>query len=262
VTVSERNRRAAWAALAVAVLCFAFVFASKEVPALAAHSPWADDPYDAVVSYALVLIPAATAVALIRLRRHAPPPVAIPAHARAQIRRASTLALALALVAVASTLAASLAGAGRATRDSRTASMITIAGFAFLACLGACWAIAGALRYDDGHFEPGEAPDLIDDLQALLVPTEGATAVRLRLARALAAAADVRLGVRHHPRLWAGGLAILAGTALDGWHAWREGPWANVSGVLVFGALGACNVLVLALLSSWLMLVRPTPSGR
>ena len=53
----EATRRAAnAAALAVASFLTLFVF-SAEIPAVRAHSPWADDPYDAVVSFAALLIP-------------------------------------------------------------------------------------------------------------------------------------------------------------------------------------------------------------
>jgi hypothetical protein len=198
------------------------------------------------------------------LRRNTPPPVAIPAYARAQLRRSTTLALALACFGVTSALAASVAGAERQSWDSHTSSLITIAAFALLACLIASARMVPAWRCDRRGFERQHAPDLIDDLRALLAPSGSSRlrALRRTLAGLLDRVGEGRFGIRRHPRAWAGGLAFAAAIAFDGWHIVREGPWANVRALLIYGALAGSSVLVLAVLSSWLMLVRPLKSSR
>ena len=55
-TTRLTRRAANAAALAVVFFLVLFVF-SAEIPAVRAHSPWAEDPYDAVVSFAALLVP-------------------------------------------------------------------------------------------------------------------------------------------------------------------------------------------------------------
>jgi hypothetical protein len=65
-TATRLTRRVAnAAALAVVAFWALFVF-SAELPAVRAHSPWAEDPYDAGVSLAALLVPLVTVVTFIR----------------------------------------------------------------------------------------------------------------------------------------------------------------------------------------------------
>ncbi|MFI1098604.1 hypothetical protein [Streptomyces sp. NPDC020917] len=69
--------RAARDGLAAAVLFTAFAEVTSHVRAVRAGSPWQDDPYDAVVSFTLFLVPALAALAAARsvlLRRDEPQP--------------------------------------------------------------------------------------------------------------------------------------------------------------------------------------------
>ena len=56
------------AALAVVAFWALFVF-SAELPDVRAHSPWAEDPYDAVVSFAAFLVPLVAVLAFVRCQR-------------------------------------------------------------------------------------------------------------------------------------------------------------------------------------------------
>ncbi len=70
-------RRAARDALAAAVLFTAFAEVTSHIRAVRAGSPWQDDPYDAVVSFTLFLVPALAALAAARsllLRKDEPQP--------------------------------------------------------------------------------------------------------------------------------------------------------------------------------------------
>lgn len=50
-------RRLSWSCMGCAMLFTAFAVTTKQVPALRAHSPWQDDPYDVVVSFTHLLVP-------------------------------------------------------------------------------------------------------------------------------------------------------------------------------------------------------------
>jgi hypothetical protein len=72
-------RRTIVGTLLTAALFVGFAFVSKEVPPLAAHAPWQDDPCDAVISFTLFFVPLAAALVLLRAllcRRDSPLPVA------------------------------------------------------------------------------------------------------------------------------------------------------------------------------------------
>ena len=49
--------RAVRAALVVGIAFELYAYVAKEIPALYAHSPWQDDPYDGAVSFALFFVP-------------------------------------------------------------------------------------------------------------------------------------------------------------------------------------------------------------
>jgi hypothetical protein len=85
-TATRLTRRAANAvALAVVVFLALFVF-SAELPSVRAHSPWAEDPYDVVISFAALLVPLVAVLTFVRCQRWrglAP----MPAPALRQVRR-------------------------------------------------------------------------------------------------------------------------------------------------------------------------------
>jgi len=68
-TATRLTRRAANAvALAVVVFLALFVF-SAELPSVRAHSPWAEDPYDVVISFAALLVPLVAVLTFVRYQR-------------------------------------------------------------------------------------------------------------------------------------------------------------------------------------------------
>jgi hypothetical protein len=68
-TATRLTRRAANAAALVVVAFWALFVFSAELPAVRAHSPWAEDPYDAVVSFAALLVPVVAFLTCVRCRR-------------------------------------------------------------------------------------------------------------------------------------------------------------------------------------------------
>lgn len=67
-------RRAAWWAVGCAVLFTAFAFGTTQIRALRAHSHWQDDPYDVVVSFTQLLVPALGLALAVRLAAGRPAP--------------------------------------------------------------------------------------------------------------------------------------------------------------------------------------------
>jgi len=68
-TATRLTRRAANAvALTVVVFLALFVF-SAELPSVRAHSPWAEDPYDVVISFAALLVPLVAVLTFVRCQR-------------------------------------------------------------------------------------------------------------------------------------------------------------------------------------------------
>src|SRR3954452_11436122 len=63
----EHVRRALWWCVGCAVLFTAFAAGTTQVRALRAHSPWRDDPYDLVVSFTQLLVPALTVALAARI---------------------------------------------------------------------------------------------------------------------------------------------------------------------------------------------------
>src|SRR3954463_9812727 len=70
----ERLRRALWWCVGCAALFTAFAAATTQVRALRAHSPWQDDPYDVVVSFTQLLVPALAVALAIRIAGRRPQP--------------------------------------------------------------------------------------------------------------------------------------------------------------------------------------------
>lgn len=69
---------ALWAALGTAAAFTAFAYATTQMSAVRAGSPWQDDPYDGVVSFTEILVPALTLLILARMtlyRRHTSQPL-------------------------------------------------------------------------------------------------------------------------------------------------------------------------------------------
>ncbi|PWU62467.1 hypothetical protein DLE60_00155, partial [Micromonospora globispora] len=65
-------RRALWWCVGCAVLFTAFAVATTQIRALRAHSPWQDDPYDVVVSFTQMLVPALAVALVVRILNRRP----------------------------------------------------------------------------------------------------------------------------------------------------------------------------------------------
>jgi len=227
--------------LGAASAAFVLAFASKEIPGLRDRCPWRDDPYDAVLSFGLLLLPPLIGIGLIRWQRHRGGDM--PPYAREQIRR--TLAAAL-IVASACAFAALIATAlASPSVDAANAGVFAVT--AAFACARAGVSLLRAWQVDRAPFDRADATDLVDDVAFLAPGRIGPLAERL---------ADARHGPRRKPLTWALAATVAAGAGFDAWHAVREGPWADASAAFAFGVLGAATAVIVLALSSWLMVLR------
>jgi hypothetical protein len=251
-------RRAGIAALAAEGLFGALCIATTRVHAVRITSPLGSDPYDAVVSAAVLVLPIVAVPTAVRLVAHRRAVSVPPAAARAVLAGCVTglICMSVALLACAAALAGTPVGA-------------PTDGVALLAASAVASVVAGGLALrayeqwrpalDRLPSVPAAArPDLADEvatLAASLWPGSLVARTTAWLDRGL----DVWRGSpRRHP--WAAVVAAAwaAGCVVAQWHAVREGPWEGPAAAIVFA--GTVAALVGAGLTAgvlWLGLLRP-----
>ncbi|MFG2844509.1 hypothetical protein ACGF12_15260 [Kitasatospora sp. NPDC048296] len=207
--MSGTQRRALWGALALALAFTGFAYSTTQVRLLRAASPWQADPYDAVVSFTLFLVPALTALTAVRasLCRGGGPQ---PGYRVDQLLRAARLGVALVAVTVATDATAAALRAERELWDGRTAWLI--AALLPLAA-GAGWCLV-LLRRAGREVPPEErrrpGGDWLDDLALLAAPLADLGAIaRFLRGHIVAAAAGLSL--------LAGALVVTGQAGGEGW---------------------------------------------
>ena len=248
---STRATRLAANVAAGSVVLYALLwFFSTQVDAIRAVSPFADDPWDAIATYAAIFLPFVAGATWIRSLRHRGPVLA-PATAR-RIRWGSGLAAAIVVVSAVADLQAIVSVGFIADAGS---TITLLASLVLLSAVAASVAVVITLRAasipgvprGDSSFEP----DIVDD--ALVLVTEAAAVVGFRRPMDRLAASLERfldgssISPRRH-RTWFGVVvALVAAVAFDAWHAIREGPWANAGVAVAFGFLVAIGILAVYL---------------
>lgn len=247
--------RAVRRALAAALLFTVFTAISKEVRAVYEHVPWAEDPYDTFVSFALLFVPLSMAVAVGRLalcRVGEPLP-----EARAEgLVRAVRLALAMSLV----TLAADWAGV-LFTWPAGGPDTVAVAAIAALMVTSAV-VVAGMAGLARVHLpEAGSVePDGLADLVALARVLGLHVPALRRLADWAASVGETRLAplVRTRPVSSAAVVSLAFGAGLALTAARAEGL-APVLWLML--AVAACAMFAFLVVGGpWLRLVAVAPS--
>ncbi len=263
--------RRAGAAGLVAVASFIVLFAvTGQVGSVRSRSPWSGDPYDAVVSYAAVIIAVVAPTTLVRCIVHRRPrPVS--AHVASTVLAGCAVMLGCTAAAA---LACLTAVAMRVRVESAAGALPWLPALpaATLALTAAAmWPVLRAWRYDRLAREGTAAsplaagrgsgrPDLLDDVATLAADVLPGSVVA-RWAAWLGAGLDRwRWSPRRYPRSSIAAVAAGAGLAFAGWHALVEGPWANAVAALVFAAAAAgAMALGLGMGVAWLGLLRRLP---
>jgi hypothetical protein len=259
--------RGVLAVIAVGACFVAFSWTAKELPTLYLHEPWQDDPYDAVVSFAIVAVTMLTALIALRaslFRRNE----ILPARRAVDLLRAGRANLIL----VAATLASDwLSVAFRTHRASWTGTTTLVTGgLAAVTVLaaGAAVLVRSAGRVLAAPADASAQPDWAADglefgerAAARLGPWRPGTLTALRRIDTLVVAR-----VRRHPVLAAGVLALLAGAFIDAPQIAIEGY--PVSLAALFITISACSLFAFFLVvGAYLRLVgrgadHPAPATR
>ena len=229
--------RVIWTSAPVAASFLVFAWLTKDVAALQAVLPFTEDPYDAVVSYALIGIGVVGAATVFRILVHARQPYD-PAVGR-RVAIGAVLAMAMAVVAFVSDLVAvAVVGVDLGAPGARV--MVGLLGIGLVAsCVAASVAWSERAVLLDALPAPEPEPDLLDDLGALLVAI-GARRIGSWLASWFERSP---FSPRRH-RLIVGVVGgAVAGIGAVAWHAIREGPWVSPAVAALFGALMAVGVL-------------------
>jgi hypothetical protein len=198
--------------------------------------PFTEDPYDAVVSFALIGLAVVGGATMVRGIGHVRRPYD-PVVAR---RIAVGCAIAVMMVAVTSDIAAVVAlglpSGGAEVAAGAALALLAMTAAATAVALARVWLARAALGRTASPAE--QEPDLIDDL-GTIVGSVGAA----RIADAVTAWAErSRFSPRRH-RVLVGLLgAAVAGLGAVAWHAIREGAWASPAAAAVFGILMAIGV--------------------
>ena len=248
-----------------------FVF-SAELPAVRPHSPWAEDPYDAVDSFAALLVPLVAVLTFVRCQRWRGS-AAMPASAVRQILRGVGVALMATGATVVADLTALLARArvemwgpwfGWLVGLLVLTGVLTLSAAALLAF--AWWRSRRFLASEAAN--PTTEDDALDDMLALSVEVGTLESRRFpRLGEALvngARQADMvlrssRFSPRRHPWAYCSILALLSGAAFSTWHSLVEGLPADTAlrVWLLYAGILASEILVgYTLLGRYLRLIR------
>src|SRR4051812_3131501 len=221
-------------------------------------SPLGSDPYDAVVSAAVLVLPIVAVPTAVRLVAHRGAASVPPAVARAVLAGCVTgvICIGVGLVACTAALVSATGGASRLAVTLLAASAVAavVAG-----------AVAGRAheRWRPAlarvrHLPAAARPDLADEV-ATLAASLWPGSVLARTAAWLDRGLDMWRGSpRRHPWTAVVAIAWAAGCVVAQWHAVREGPWQGIAPAVVFA--GTVAALVGAGLGAgvlWLGLLRP-----
>jgi hypothetical protein len=215
-------------------------FLGKEVRPLYRASPWAEDPYDAFVSFATFFAPLITGLLLVRLplcRRREP----LAATRVTDMVRASKLLLATVVITLAGEWVALVGGAAAVSWSAVTALLVGSLVALSVLTLGAAWLIAAAPGVsDEVASTDAPEPDWLSDavLVARLVSARAAELLDRVIVRP----------VRAHPTTAATALALLFGLALAATSALEEGL-APVLLLVIFVA--TCAMFAFLMAGGW-----------
>ncbi len=250
---ATRATRLAANAAALAVVAWAALwFVTTQIHQVRAASPFGDDPWDLVASYAAIFLPIVVGATWVRSLRHRGPH--LEAATASRIRTGVAIALGTIGVNVGSDALALLVVPASVT-DGRLTLIIGLVVVAAVVTAVAVTLLVRAMRFAHPASRDVNEPDVLDDLLGLVGEVPGAARVVRPLDRFLATSS---VSPRRHRLIFGLLAALLAGLAFDVWHAIVEGPWASLPVLVLFGALAGGGVLVIYLITLRpLRLIRP-----
>lgn len=253
---------------ALAVVAFAaFYWVSTQVDEVRAASPWAEDPPDAVVSVAALLVAFVTGITFVRVQRRQSHPV-IPAAARRDILHGIAVVLAAIWLTAAAAVVALATGTRAAAWDGSIGLLVGLLMVAVAAVVPASFAL---LRAWPAGRTAERRDDFLTDASAFLRVLGGRLPGPARrplsgVASWVDRLADAPLGPRRAPWLSVIGVAVLAAVGLVVVKFVIEGlppPRLLGQAVLVLGGIMAAIVIAgyLALGRFLNLIGPPAPRG-
>lgn len=249
---TRATRLAANLALVAVVAWAVLWFVTTQIQEVRAASPFGNDPWDVVASYAAIFLPIVVGATWVRSLRHRGPHLEAATAQRIRIGTASALAL-IGLNVASDALALMVVPAP--VTDGRLALIIGLVVTAGVACAFAATFLVRALRVANPAPRDANEPDVLDDLLGLVGEVPGAARVVRPLDRFLTSSP---VSPRRHRLIFGLLAAALAGVAFAVWHSIVEGPWASLPVMVLFGALIGGGVLAIYLITLVpLRLIRP-----
>jgi hypothetical protein len=258
--LTRRVRDAANGA-AVAVVVYAVLWLlTTQVRAVREVSPFGEDPWDLVASFAVVMLPLVVGATFVRSVAHRGPRLERPVARRIALGSGIAVAIVAAAVLtdiVAITTSADRPGAGGPERGL-ILWLVLISAVVTGVALGLVARAAIVLRHPTtADVRTAPEPDVVDDALGL--------AAHVGISRGLVAAVGSffdrsPISPRRHRVAFGLLLAIAGSVAFVVWHAFREGPWASPFAAVFFGLFPLVGILAIYLVTlAPLRLLRPAP---
>jgi hypothetical protein len=265
--MKSRARGVVASSLVLAAIFEAALFASKETPAVYAHAPWLNDPYDTAVSFALFCIPLIVVPTAARLLADRRLPDRGAPERLADLLRACGVALIVLAITLAACWAGVAGGANRAGWNSVTAVQVGVLSIVSVGTIAGAFGVrraAVALRRDTDSARPASrpAPDWLGDMMgvARLLAGLGGPA-GFPLARGLDWIDDrIIPRVRRHPIGAATVLASMLGLLVTISQSVGEG-YGPVLAAVFFGVV-ASGVFAFVMIAGWYLRVIRTDRPR
>ena len=262
---TTRTTRLAANVGAASVVIYAMLwFLSTQIDAIRAVSPFADDPWDAIATYAAIFLPFVAGATWIRSLRHRGPVLAAATARR--IRWGSGLAAAIVLVAVAADAQAiatiGFAADGRPAAALMTA-LVAASGVTSIAAI-VLTVRAARIASSSGSSEPATEPItdstfepvIVDDVLALAADIARPIGLRPQVARFGAWLETIleqaAWSPRRHRFTFGLALSVAVGASFAIWHGIREGAPPSLVVPLMFTVLLGSGVF-----AAWLGTVGP-----
>src|SRR4051794_4945864 len=163
-----RAGRAVLESLATATLVLGFVFVAKEARPLYVRTPWADDPFDVFVSFAIFFLPLLVALALVRVplcRAEEP----LPASRLEGLLRVSNVAVAVVIVTLAALWVSVLLRVRESDWNDATVALLAVLVLATVVAMRAAFDLWRGRRAIAGRCGDGPGPGWLGDPLPLAV---------------------------------------------------------------------------------------------
>lgn len=235
---TKATRLAANVALLAVAAWAALYLVTAEIKDVRAASPFADDPWDIVVSYSAILLPIVVGATFVRSLRHR------GMHLEAATARRIRTGVAIALLTIGLNVASdalALLVVPAPSADGRLTLVIGLVVAAGTATLTAIAFLVRAMWIAGPPTDDAAEPDVLDDLLGLGAEIPGVARLVRPLDRFFASSPA---SPRRHRLIFGILAAFAAAIAFDVWHALVEGPWASLPVLLLFATLAGGGVFV------------------